>query len=395
MESLCSRPVKWLALGNSLTLLLLLVSRRASCAPDVCDFPAIFNFGDSNSDTGGLSAAFGQVPSPNGQTFFHSPAGRYSDGRLIIDFAAESLGKPFLSPFLDSLGSNFTHGANFATAGATVRPPNQTQAQSGQSPVSLNVQSTQFADFQRRSQIVRKQGAFRQLLPAEDVFGRALYTLDIGQNDLTGCFKLNMSVEQVKATVPDVVAQLSRDVKHVYGLGGRTFWVHNTGPLGCLAYSLDRFHVTPAQTDKFGCAIPMNEAAQFYNRKLREAVVQLRKDMPRASITYVDVYSVKYQLITQANTYGFEEPLVACCGVGGKYNFDGAHRCGAKITENGREIVVGSCKNPTVKISWDGIHYTDAANKWVFEQIVSGKFSDPSVSLKLACRRVGGRQRFF
>jgi hypothetical protein len=51
-----------------------------------CDFPAIFNFGDSNSDTGGLSAAFGQAPSPNGETYFHHPAGRYSDGRLIIDF---------------------------------------------------------------------------------------------------------------------------------------------------------------------------------------------------------------------------------------------------------------------------------------------------------------------
>lgn len=51
-----------------------------------CSFPAIFNFGDSNSDTGGLSAAFGQAPYPNGETFFRTPSGRYSDGRLIIDF---------------------------------------------------------------------------------------------------------------------------------------------------------------------------------------------------------------------------------------------------------------------------------------------------------------------
>lgn len=51
-----------------------------------CDFPAIFNFGDSNSDTGGLSAVFGQAPPPYGETYFHSPAGRYCDGRLIIDF---------------------------------------------------------------------------------------------------------------------------------------------------------------------------------------------------------------------------------------------------------------------------------------------------------------------
>ncbi|KAB2090791.1 hypothetical protein ES319_A03G145700v1 [Gossypium barbadense] len=62
----------------------LLPSSSSSSAP--CNFPAIFNFGDSNSDTGGLSAAFGQAPAPNGETYFHAPAGRYCDGRLLIDF---------------------------------------------------------------------------------------------------------------------------------------------------------------------------------------------------------------------------------------------------------------------------------------------------------------------
>lgn len=51
-----------------------------------CTFPAIYNFGDSNSDTGGISAAFVPIPSPYGVGFFHKPAGRDSDGRLIIDF---------------------------------------------------------------------------------------------------------------------------------------------------------------------------------------------------------------------------------------------------------------------------------------------------------------------
>ena len=51
-----------------------------------CGFPAIYNFGDSNSDTGGISAAFHAVPPPNGETFFGKPSGRGCDGRLIIDF---------------------------------------------------------------------------------------------------------------------------------------------------------------------------------------------------------------------------------------------------------------------------------------------------------------------
>lgn len=51
-----------------------------------CHYPAIYNFGDSNSDTGGISAAFYPAGSPSGETYFHRPAGRASDGRLIIDF---------------------------------------------------------------------------------------------------------------------------------------------------------------------------------------------------------------------------------------------------------------------------------------------------------------------
>lgn len=83
-----------MAIGGVLSLpclaLLLLVSWNAGLAPaeglPPCEFPAIYNFGDSNSDTGGISAAFYPMGSPTGETFFHRPVGRASDGRLIIDF---------------------------------------------------------------------------------------------------------------------------------------------------------------------------------------------------------------------------------------------------------------------------------------------------------------------
>lgn len=51
------------------------------------DHPAVFNFGDSNSDTGNLvSSGIETLLSPNGQIYFKNPSGRYSDGRLIVDF---------------------------------------------------------------------------------------------------------------------------------------------------------------------------------------------------------------------------------------------------------------------------------------------------------------------
>lgn len=51
-----------------------------------CDFRAVFNFGDSNSETGGFWAAFPAQPSPFGMTYFGRPSGRASDGRAVVDF---------------------------------------------------------------------------------------------------------------------------------------------------------------------------------------------------------------------------------------------------------------------------------------------------------------------
>lgn len=62
-----------------------------------------------------------------------------------------------------------------------------------------------------------------------------------------------------------------------------------------------------AQIDDHGCATPFNDVARFFNSRLKAAVVQLRKDLPLAAITCVDIYSVKHSLITQAKKLGNEQ----------------------------------------------------------------------------------------
>uniref|UniRef100_A0A7N0UVJ7 GDSL esterase/lipase n=1 Tax=Kalanchoe fedtschenkoi TaxID=63787 RepID=A0A7N0UVJ7_KALFE len=377
------------AAGSVATLLLILVSTYSvlvSAEPE-CKFPAVFNFGDSNSDTGGLSAAFGKAGAPAGETYFHRPAGRYSDGRLVIDFIAESFGLPYLSAYLDAVGSNFSHGANFATAGSTIRPMNSTLRQSGFSPFSLDAQNVQFNDFQRRSQMF--DGVFKTLLPKAEVFSKALYTFDIGQNDLTGGYFSNKTTDEVRQSVPDILDKFRTAVKNVYFRGGRYFWIHNTGPVGCLPYIMDRLLIRAPDVDKVGCATPFNQVAQYFNHKLKEAIVQLRKDLPEAAITYVDVYTAKYTLIRHARKYGFKDPLRACCGHGGKYNYNMHVGCGGTKTINGTQVVIApSCKNPSAAINWDGVHYTEAANKWVFDTVSKGRaYADPPIPLKMACYR--------
>ncbi|KAJ9146303.1 hypothetical protein P3X46_028585 [Hevea brasiliensis] len=366
------------------TLSFLLCMLSLTYASKNCDFPAIFNFGDSNSDTGGLAAAFSPPNSPFGETFFHMPAGRYSDGRLIIDFIAKSFSLPYLSAYLNSLGANFKHGANFATAASTIQIPTSIVPNGGYSPFYLDVQYEQFLQFISRSQIIREKGAmFAESVPERDYFEKALYTFDIGQNDLGAGFSGNLSVEEVNATVPDIVNSFSANVKKIYNLGARSFWIHNTGPLGCLAYIFESFPL--AEKDSAGCAKAYNEVAQHFNLNLKESVAQLRKDLPLAVFTYVDIYSVKYSLFSEPEKHGFELPLVVCCGYGGKYNFSSNVRCGDTVAANGTQIVVGSCDRPSVRVNWDGVHYTEAANKFIFDQISTGAFSDPPIPLKMAC----------
>jgi hypothetical protein len=49
-------------------------------------YEAIFNFGDSVSDTGNAAFDYPRDMGPYGSTYFKHASGRMSNGRLIIDF---------------------------------------------------------------------------------------------------------------------------------------------------------------------------------------------------------------------------------------------------------------------------------------------------------------------
>ncbi|KAJ4965194.1 hypothetical protein NE237_017043 [Protea cynaroides] len=120
-------------------------------------------------------------------------------------------------------------------------------------------------------------------------------------------------------------------LESVYDEGATSFWIHNTVPFGCLPYVLASFPVNASEYDDAGCIISYNKVSEYFNQKLKETVVELSKELSSAAITYVDMYAVKYRLISQAEKYD------------------------------------------------------EATNKWIFNQIIDGKFSDPPVLLKMAC----------
>ncbi|KAI3901070.1 hypothetical protein MKW92_048884 [Papaver armeniacum] len=327
-------------------------------ALEKCNFPAVFNFGDSNSDTGGLSAAFWAVGSPSGETFFGKPSGRACDGRLIVDFMSEELGlTSYLRPYLDSLGLD---------------------SFSGYSPFHLDVQISQFRQFKARIIDIdnsTQQNQFNETslkmtfmsgkadLPKPEDFSKALYTFDIGQNDLA--FGLgNSSENETLASIPNILDLFSTAVQQLYSEGARVFWVHNTGPFGCLPDRSSKYPKKPGDLDKNGCVIPLNKIAQEFNMQLKSKLTQLKASLTGAAFTYVDAYTAKYNLINTAKAQDF------CCR--------------EKVVVNGT-VYGGPCANPTEHISWDGTHYTEAANKWVSKFILNGSMSDPLIPINQAC----------
>lgn len=49
-------------------------------------------------------------------------------------------------------------------------------------------------------------------------------------------------------------------------------------------------------------------------------------------------------------------------------------------------MLAKSCKDPSKVVSWDGAHYTEAANKWIFNRVVDGSYSHPPIPLNMACQ---------
>ncbi|KAK2419153.1 GDSL Lipase/Acylhydrolase superfamily protein [Trifolium repens] len=347
------------------------------------DFPAVFNFGDSNSDTGTLvTAGFESLYPPNGQTYFHVPSGRYSDGRLIIDFLMDALDLPFLNAYFDSLGlPNFKKGCNFAAAGSTILPATASSI----CPFSFGIQVSQFLRFKARALelLAAKGRKFDKYVPNEDIFEKGLYMFDIGQNDLAGAF-YSKTLDQVLASIPTILLEFETGIKRLYDEGARHFWIHNTGPLGCLPQNVAKFGTDPSKLDEQGCVSAHNQAAKTFNLQLHSLCSKLQGQYPDSNVTYVDIFTIKSNLIANYSRYGFEQPIMACCGYGGPpLNYDSRVTCGNTKILNGTTVTAKGCNDSSEYINWDGIHYTETANQYVASQILTGKYSDPPFSDKM------------
>ncbi|KAL8043782.1 hypothetical protein ABFX02_08G007300 [Erythranthe guttata] len=262
--------------------------------------------------------------------------------------------------------------------------PNESWFVNGVSPFNLEIQVEHYTQLKEKTFFFYKdkKKCNRKRMPRPKDFSKALYVIDIGQNDVAAGIR-KLSIELQKAALPQIVNQFKVQLQNLYNRGARNFWVHNTGPIGCLPVATVKVqNPVPGYLDKHGCVKSQNDVALEFNKQLKDEIVNLRSQLSEAVIIYVDMYSAKYGLITDAKNQGFEDSFTICCGYHG-IGYD--VWCGNKGNVNGSEVTGGSCSNPSAVISWDGVHYTEAANRWIATRIVSGSFSDPPVPISRAC----------
>uniref|UniRef100_A0A0E0EXC0 Esterase n=1 Tax=Oryza meridionalis TaxID=40149 RepID=A0A0E0EXC0_9ORYZ len=347
-------------------------------------YTRVFSFGDSLTDTGNAlhlpSTGGGGPPAsrpPYGETFFRRPTGRASDGRLAVDFIVEALRLRHPAPYLAGGGetaAEFRHGVNFAVGGSTALPPEFYEGRGLKPfvPVSL---ANQTVWFDKVLQILGSSDHGRRKIMASSL----VIVGEIGVNDYLVSLIGNLTVGEVKTSVvPHIVAAIRSTVNEVIAAGATTVVVPGMIPLGCEPQLLALYQGGGGDAGddydpESGCMTRLNGLAEHHNRELRRAVAELRGAHPGASVAYADLYRAVADIVASPGRYGFGgAPLAACCGAGaGAYNFDMAAFCGAAGST--------ACADPSAYVSWDGVHFTEAANRHIACAVLEGG-TPPAVS---------------
>ncbi|CAH8253802.1 unnamed protein product [Arabidopsis lyrata] len=316
-------------------------------------FKSIISFGDSIADTGNYLhlSDVNHLPQtaffPYGESFFHPPSGRASDGRLIIDFIAEFLGLPYVPPYFGSQNVSFEQGINFAVYGATALDRAYFVAKGIEcdfTNVSLSVQLD----------------IFKQILPnlcasssrdCREMLGDSLILMgEIGGNDFFYPSFEGKSIDETKLQDLIIKAISSAIV------GAKHFW-----------YPEAEEDYDPLT----GCIPRLNELGERDNEQLKTELKRLQKLYPDVNIIYADYHNSLYRFYQEPAKYGFKNrPLAACCGVGGQYNFTISKECGSEG--------VSYCQNPSEYVNWDGYHLTEAAYQKMAEGILNGPYATPA-----------------
>ncbi|CAL1377015.1 unnamed protein product [Linum trigynum] len=325
-------------------------------------YTSLFSFGDSATAAGiqtqdfapGKTAPHCAFP-PYGETYFHKPTGRCSDGRVIVDFIAQHLGLPLLPPYHGepiNTTTSVSHGANLAVVSATALDPEflESRGISGCRNCSLSVQLGRFKTL--LNSLCSTPSACR------DYLSNSLFLVgEIGGVDYQLAALAGFPTYEAEDLIPFVVDRIGDAIEELIELGAVNFLVPGDFPKGCFPSYLTRFRSSD-QSDYdpiTGCLVYYNWFSDQHNRMLQEEIERVQKLHPGARIHYADYFGSATRIHEDPEKFGFGKATInrACCGAGGPYNYEWSAVCG-------RPGAV-ACENPASYIKWDDHHYTEAA----------------------------------
>ncbi|KAI7754850.1 hypothetical protein M8C21_020853 [Ambrosia artemisiifolia] len=352
--------------------LVILVTLLSSCLYFNGCYKSIISFGDSLANTGNLkhlaaisNRVFPYFLPPYGENFINQSTGRCSNGRLIIDFLAESLGLPLVPPFLPDNGTNnnvtFKQGVNYAVACATAMDTSVLEARgviNTMTNASLGVELAWFK--QSLPSICGNESSCR------DFIGRSLIFMgEIGGNDYNFGILWGKPIEVVEPLVPLVIDTIISVVNDLIEMGAKTLVVPGNFPIGCSSTYLTVCGSAKEEYDPItGCLIRLNQFAEYHNIMLQTKLKQAQDLHHNVNIFYADYYNAAMEIYLSPNKFGFTNgALKACCGAGGRYNVNLSVRCGEESST--------VCDEPDTFVSWDGIHLTEAAYRIISRSLFS------------------------
>ncbi|KAJ0240309.1 hypothetical protein HA466_0224520 [Hirschfeldia incana] len=316
--------------ATAISGLILFLSTISSAAPISSvrrPFNRIYAFGDSFTDTGNSRsgegpAGFGHLSSfPYCMTYFKRPTNRYSDGRLTIDFVAQSMNLPFLPPYLSlrtTNGSNGTstdtYGVNFAVSGATVIKHAffaENNLTLDMTPQSIETELSWFEKYLETLGTRQRVTLFQDSL---------FWIGEIGVNDYAYTVGSTISSDTIRELS---ISIYTRFLETLLNKGVRHMVVQGHPATGCLTLTMSL--AAEDDRDNLGCLVLWNAV---------KGAVSLRS-------------------------------------MGG--------------CSTGRVVTASAtaCKDPSRYINWDGVHLTEGMYKVMADMFLGGSFTRPKFSYLL------------
>jgi phospholipase/lecithinase/hemolysin len=314
-------------MNKKLCLAAFAISLGVACTPASAAYTSIFAFGDSLSDAGNLfSESAGMIPlAPYAD-------GHFSNGPTWVEDLSQMLGLGPMKPFLTS-----NDGTNYAFGGAQTGPTDINPFDPN-SPVHIDLPD-QISAF--------------NLVDPNPVKG-ALYTLDIGANDIMNALEDKIPPAKLETVMMQAEANTIDSVKALVGLGARSLLFYEVPNLGLTP----RFKGTALQKTA-------SDLAASFNAAVLNGLAGFKSD--GLKVFTLDTYDLLGEIEADPSDFGFTNVSDPC------WTGDFTH-------PNSGTLCSTDPSDQNKFLFWDEVHPTAAGHLLAAEFALDALTAVPEVS---------------